>query len=139
MSGNAIIAHDEKITPETLIKAINDAGLKATREGEKSDEDAQQRQKKRLVSVSISGAFTLLGVLVHWTHFAPKSAAIALFLVPSSPAVGSLRPRRSRQHDASRPDMHLLMTIAVLGAAGIGEWSEGAAAHDTILGFRTRT
>ena len=52
MSGNAIIAHDEKITPETLIKAINDAGLKVTREGEKSDEDAQQRQKKRLVSVS---------------------------------------------------------------------------------------
>ena len=110
MSGNAIIAHDEKITPETLIKAINDAELKATREGEKSDEDAQQRQKKRLVSVSISGAFTLLGVLVHWTHFAPKSAAIALFLVAiisggwfiapkAVTAARRLAPRHAPAHD----------------------------------------
>ena len=139
MSGNAIIAHDEKITPETLIKAINDAGLKATREGEKSDEDAQQRQKKRLVSVSISGAFTLLGVLVHWTHFAPKSAAIALFLVAIISGGWFIAPKAVTAARRLAPDMHLLMTIAVLGAAGIGEWSEGAAAHDTILGFRTRT
>jgi Zn2+/Cd2+-exporting ATPase len=136
MSGNAIIAHDEKITPETLIKAINDAGLKATREGEKSDEDAQQRQKKRLVSVSISGAFTLLGVLVHWTHFAPKSAAIALFLVAIISGGWFIAPKAVTAARRLAPDMHLLMTIAVLGAAGIGEWSEGAAAHDTILGFR---
>ena len=79
MSGKAIIAHDETITPEVLIKVIGDAGLKAIREGEKAGDEAQQRQKQRLLSVSISGAFTLLGLLVHWTHFAPESVAIALF------------------------------------------------------------
>ena len=61
MSGKAIIAHDETITPEVLIKAIGDAGLKAIREGEKTGDQSQQRQKERLLSVSISGAFTLLG------------------------------------------------------------------------------
>jgi Zn2+/Cd2+-exporting ATPase len=33
LSGKAIIAHDETITPEVLIKVIGDAGLKAIREG----------------------------------------------------------------------------------------------------------
>src|ERR1700751_5818869 len=65
MSGKAIIAHDETITPEVLIKVIGDAGLKAIREGEKAGDEAQQRQKQRLLSVSISGAFTLLGLLMH--------------------------------------------------------------------------
>jgi Cd2+/Zn2+-exporting ATPase len=81
MSGKAIIVHDESITPEALIKSIDDAGLKATREGEKSSDGAQKGQKQRLVSVTISGAFTLLGLLVHWTHSAPESAALGCFLV----------------------------------------------------------
>ena len=59
---------------------IGDAGLKAIREGEKVGDEAQQRQKQRLLSVSISGVFTLLGLLVHWAHFAPESVTIALFL-----------------------------------------------------------
>ncbi len=48
MSGKAIIAHDKSVAPEALIKAIGGAGLKATREGEKSDDDAYQAQKQRL-------------------------------------------------------------------------------------------
>ena len=63
VSGKAIIAHDETITPEVLIKVIGDAGLKAIREGEKVGDEAQERQKQRLLSVSISGLFTLLGLL----------------------------------------------------------------------------
>src|ERR1700726_2563056 len=81
MSGKAIIAHDETITPDVLIKMIGDAGLKAIREGEKAGDEAQQRQKQRLLSVSISGAFTLLGLLMHWTHSAPQSVTLGCFLV----------------------------------------------------------
>ena len=40
MSGKAIIAHDETITPELLIKVIGDAGLEAIREGEKAGDEA---------------------------------------------------------------------------------------------------
>ena len=127
MSGKTIIAHDEKITPEALIKIINETGLKATREGEKSGEDTQQRQKQRLISVSFSGAFTLLGLLVHWTHFAPESIAIALFLMAIISGGWFIAPKAVTAARRLAPDMNLLMTIAVLGAAGIGEWSEGAA------------
>ena len=127
MSGKAIIAHDETITPEVLIKAIGDAGLKAIREGEKAGDEAQQRQKQRLLSVSISGVFTLLGLLVHWAHFAPESVTIALFLAAIISGGWFIAPKAVAAARRLAPDMNLLMTIAVLGAAGIGAWSEGAA------------
>ena len=50
MSGKAIIAHDETITPEVLIKVIGDAGLKAIREGEKAgDEDAAEAKTETFI------------------------------------------------------------------------------------------
>jgi Cd2+/Zn2+-exporting ATPase len=49
MSGKAIIAHDETITPEVLIKVIGGAGLKAIREGEKAGDEAQQRQTETFI------------------------------------------------------------------------------------------
>jgi Cd2+/Zn2+-exporting ATPase len=127
MSGKAIIVHDESITPEVLIKLIDGAGLKATREGEKSSDGAQMGQKQRLVSVTISGAFTLLGLLVHWTHSAPESVTIALFIAAIISGGWFIAPKAIAAGRRSALDMNLLMTIAVLGAAGIGEWSEGAA------------
>jgi Zn2+/Cd2+-exporting ATPase len=127
MSGKAIIAHDETITPEVLIKVIGDRGLKAVREGEKAGDEAQQRQKQRLLSVSISGAFTLFGLLIHWTHFAPKSVALGCFLTAIISGGWFIAPKAVAAARRLAPDMNLLMTIAVLGAVGIGEWSEGAA------------
>jgi Zn2+/Cd2+-exporting ATPase len=127
MSGKAIIAHDETITPEVLTKVIGDAGLKAIREGEKAGDEAQQRQKQRLLSVSTSGAFTLLGLLMHWTHSAPPSVALGCFLVAIISGGWFIAPKALAAARRLAPDMNLLMTIAVLGAAGIGEWSEGAA------------
>jgi Zn2+/Cd2+-exporting ATPase len=127
MSGKAIIAHDESVAPEALIKAIGGVGLKATREGEKSRDEAQQSQKQRLVSVGISGAFTLFGLLIQWTHFAPKSMALGCFLVAIVSGGWFIAPKAIAAARRLAPDMNLLMTIAVLGAVSIGEWSEGAA------------
>jgi Zn2+/Cd2+-exporting ATPase len=127
ISGKAIIAHDETITPEVLIKVIGDAGLKAIREGEKAGDEAQQRQKQRLVSVGISGAFTFFGLLIHWAHFAPEFVALGCFLVAIISGGWFIALKAVAAARRFAPDMNLLMTIAVLGAAGIGEWSEGAA------------
>jgi Cd2+/Zn2+-exporting ATPase len=127
MSGKAIIAHDETITPEALIKVIGEAGLRATREGEKSDDGAHQAQKRRLVSVSISGVFTLLGLLAQWAHSSPELVALGCFLVAIISGGWFIAPKAVAAARRLAPDMNLLMTIAVLGAVGIGEWSEGAA------------
>jgi copper chaperone CopZ len=61
MSGKAIIAHDESVAPEALIKAIGGAGLKATREGEKSADDVHRR-KERDSFPSASRAHSLFSV-----------------------------------------------------------------------------
>jgi Zn2+/Cd2+-exporting ATPase len=127
MSGKASVSHDESVTPEELIKAIGAIGLKATREAEKLSSDSQQRQKQRLVSVCVSGAFTLFGLLMQWTHFGPKSAALGCFLVAIISGGWFIAPKAIAAARRFAPDMNLLMTIAVVGAAGIGEWSEGAA------------
>ena len=100
---------------------------KAILEGEKAGDEAQQRQKRRLLSVSISGVFTLLGLLVHWAHLAPESVTIALFLAAIISGGWFIAPKAVAAARRLAPDMNLLMTIAVLGAAGIGAWSEGAA------------
>jgi Cd2+/Zn2+-exporting ATPase len=126
MSGKAIIAHDESTTPEALIKAIGTVGLKAMREGEKSDDSAHQAQKQSFLSVSISGALTLLGLLVHWTHLAPEPVAVGLFVAAIISGGWFIAPKAVAAARRLAPDMNLLMTIAVLGAGGIGEWSEGA-------------
>jgi Cd2+/Zn2+-exporting ATPase len=127
MSGKAIIAHDETITPDVLIKVIGEAGVKAIREGEKAGDKAQQRQKQRLLSVSISGVLTVLCLLAHWAHFAPESVTIALFLATIISGGWFIAPKAVAAARRLSPDVNLLMAIAVVGAAGIGEWSEGAA------------
>jgi Zn2+/Cd2+-exporting ATPase len=103
------------------------AGLKALREGEKAGDETQQRQKQRLVSVGISGACTFLGLLMHWTHFSPEFVGLGCFLVAIISGCWFIVPKAIVAVRRFAPDMNLLMTIAVLGAAGIGQWSEGAA------------
>jgi Cd2+/Zn2+-exporting ATPase len=64
---------------------------------------------------------------MHWAHSAPPSVALGCFLVAIISGGWFVAPKALAAARRLAPDMNLLMTIAVLGAAGIGEWSEGAA------------
>ncbi|PTX91894.1 cadmium-translocating P-type ATPase [Verrucomicrobia bacterium LW23] len=130
MGGKVTVNHDDSVDEAGLIKAISKAGLTASpanKTGGDDDADLERSRYYRQMAVWISGALTGIGLVLQWTSVAPAwvadsaffAAIIAggWFIVPK--AIGALR-RFSL-------DMNVLMTVAVIGAVIIQEYSEGAA------------
>src|SRR4029077_5948576 len=120
-----IVTHGPEVSPEALIAAIKREGLEATIGKQKQEGLSTAQQRLHRMTVVLSVLFLGAGLILSWAGakpFATILEALSMiaggwFIVPQ--AVAALR-RRSL-------DMNILMTIAVLGAAGIGEWGEGAA------------
>jgi len=76
------------------------------------------------VSVAVSGALIVVGWLLGWlSSEVPSVIAYGLAII----AGGTITWRRAATSLMARTlDMNVLMTIAVSGAAAIGEWGEGA-------------
>ncbi len=130
------------VADDLIIKAVNSTGMKAALFVEQEAADARAKQHRRLGTFTIaSGIFWLTAILVQATLFFLSTASINVFsifeAVPSGPVevlymlaiVAGLRlvvPKGWYALKTFRPDMNLLMLVAVFGAIGIGEWFEGA-------------
>jgi Cd2+/Zn2+-exporting ATPase len=129
MAGTATIAHDQRVTPEQLIQAIGTAGLKAStmERSEAGDEHSGDASRVHLILVIISGVFTGVSLLFQWQNlFAPygKAAAAVMGILAGG---WFIFPKAIRALRHVSLDMNVLMSVAVIGAAAIGEWTEGAA------------
>lgn len=129
MAGTATIAHDQRVTPEQLIQAIGTAGLKAsTMDGNQAgDEHSGDASRVHLILVIISGIFTGVALLFHWQNlFDPygKAAAAVVAIIAGG---WFIFPKAIRALRHLSLDMNVLMSVAVIGAAWIGEWTEAAA------------
>ncbi|MDX1929260.1 MAG: heavy metal translocating P-type ATPase [Pirellulaceae bacterium] len=88
-------------------------------------------RNQRTILTATSGVAGLSGFLVE-TFLAEGSAGWAnvfakiLYTVSTLAGCGIVFPKAWRSLVSMRPDMNLLMTVAVFGAMLIGEWSEGA-------------
>jgi Zn2+/Cd2+-exporting ATPase len=129
MGGTVAVAHDRTVTTEQLIKALSNAGLKASSDAPKSGETkaASGGQRGRLLSVIASGLFTGLGLILQWTDAGPSIFRITGFIAAIVAGGWFIVPKAIRAVRRLSLDMNVLMTVAVLGAAAIGEWSEAAA------------
>ena len=127
LAGKATISHDASVMPEALIKAIAAEGLKATAAKIAEGEASEEMQRPRLISVLISGACTGLGLLIRWRAGEDELLTVALFAAAIVSGGWFILPKAIRAVRRFALDMNVLMTVAVAGAAVIGEWSEGAA------------
>ena len=128
MAGKVTIAHEKTLSTNDLIEAVGRAGLKAkaVSEGE-SEETSESAQRARLVAVGISGVFTGIGLLLQWQKIGGTYFSLTAFIVAIVAGGWFVLPKALRSLRQWSLDMNVLMTVAVIGAAVIGEWSEGAA------------
>lgn len=133
------------VTPEAVLQAVRKTGMEAEVWQESSSSRAEQRflgRRGRALLTTASGLFTGAGFFVHAVLAGGVGAAIgsegmglAHHVPPASQILYGLGvlsgiwlvlPKAWFALRRLRPDMNLLMTIAVIGAVAIGEWFEAS-------------
>lgn len=127
MAGKVTIAHEKKLSTADLIRAVGKAGLKARTVAGEHEEASGSAQRARIIAVGVSGMFTGIGLLMQWQKIAEPYGRIAAFAIAIIAGGWFILPKALRAVRQLSLDMNVLMTVAVVGAALIGEWSEGAA------------
>lgn len=119
-----------------VLAAIERTGLKAEPwdDANSERESSFWSQHRRTMLTIVSGVFGVTGLVTQLmlsggTSVAGESlplAAVSLYVVGIIAGLSLVLPKAWRSALSLRPDMNLLMTVAVVGAVLIGEWFEGA-------------
>ncbi len=125
-AGKLTVTHH---TDESLIlEAIKKAGYQAV----KVDKNLKQPlpeflwwQNRRTQATIISGILLIIATVADWSG-APESLVIPLYILTA--VIGGYQAAKSGFYSLRvlSLDMNFLMTAAIVGAAAIGEWNEGA-------------
>ena len=129
---------------ESVVRAVERAGMRAevwTDTAQAPGRGRSSMRDGRTVAMVCSGVLLLAGFTGHAilagiraalglseasaTHAVPV-LAIALYALAIASGAWFILPKAWAAGRRLRPDMNLLMTVAVLGAAGIGDWFEAA-------------
>jgi Cd2+/Zn2+-exporting ATPase len=142
LQGTISVAYDEeKVSAQDIMRAAERAGLKAEivtprQEGDpappaQEPSPSPHRMPTMLSAAALAGgvaAQAMLagpGSLLEGAETAPLFAQL-LYLSSAVAGLWRVAPKAWSAARRLRPDMNLLMTIAVIGAIGIGEWIEAA-------------
>ncbi|WP_417850244.1 heavy metal translocating P-type ATPase [Thalassoglobus sp.] len=132
LNGKLVVERPAEVSEADILSAIERTGLKAEPWQDKSqsrDDLSFWQRHQRLVLTAVSGVCGLAGLVVQLV--AGESAvvpvtAIALYSTGIAAGLLMVLPKAWRSLVSLRPDMNLLMSVAVVGAVLIGEWFEGA-------------
>lgn len=114
------------VTVEDIEKAGAFDGIKVAPLKQRKQETTPFFKRKENVVTAISFLFLVIGIVVSFMYEETHPLAIGLFVIAI--VVGGYDMFKSGLLNLSRFyfDMKTLMTIAIIGAAIIGEWREGA-------------
>lgn len=123
-----------KVRADDVLRAVARTGLAAevwTPEGEMDvAQQARTLDRRRAIATIVSGLFGLAGLLLSLLSAsqgeAVPRAAVVCYLIGIVAGLWLVAPKAWRSASTLRPDMNLLMSVAVVGAVLIGEWFEGA-------------
>ncbi|MFC3070442.1 heavy metal translocating P-type ATPase [Phenylobacterium soli] len=131
-----------QIPDEAIIRAVRATGMAATPWTATRPDGGDADRRRQEVCTIGSGALVLLGMALHVWSSADFASALRLFIEHAGeptpwPEIAAyltaillggwyVAPKALYAARRLRPDMNLLMVIAVAGAAGIGEWFEAA-------------
>ncbi len=138
LNGRMTVAADAPVSPDEVRAAVARAGMRAEPwRDAKAAADFWERNR-RTVLTAASGGLLLLGLAAHaalagvraafledaggW----PPTVAVALYALSVLAGVWTVLPKAWIAARRFRPDMNLLMIVAVCGAVGIGQWVEAA-------------
>jgi len=140
----AVTYDPSKTAPDTFSAVVAAAGMKAIPWEQRTEQqvDSFWQQRGRLIMACVSAALLASGFFTHWfLHGSIIDALVAgdggqghifpiasILLYVSSIITGAwfVVPKAVLSVRKFRPDMNLLMMVAVIGAVAIGEWFEAA-------------
>lgn len=131
----------DDLQSEEVVAAVGRTGMRAepwSRDRASAKDGGLWSRHGRMLTTVVSGVFLALGFL--WSahtgagilgafRYDLPPASKALYLAAALSAGWFVFPRAWFALRRFSPDMNLLMTVAALGAIGIGEWFEAAAVY----------
>ncbi|MFQ6116451.1 MAG: cation transporter, partial [bacterium] len=114
-----------QLTEQKIIRSLREIGFEAVPEGKEKTVTSFWGKHKRLILTIISGLFTTAGIIHNQLHV-PDSFTIPLYLVAILSGGFYVARKGLLAVKNLSLDINFLMTLAVVGAAIIGEWDEGA-------------
>ncbi|MEE9200622.1 MAG: heavy metal translocating P-type ATPase [Candidatus Brocadiales bacterium] len=112
-----------------IIRAIKETGMSASMKGPGAaagrEEEGNRHKRRQLILTGLSGFFVVSGLFLSFKGFSGNITILpyAAAILTGGPYIALKGLRAARAFDL---DINFLMTVAVIGAAAIGEWGEGA-------------
>ena len=144
LNGRMTVADEASdVAEETIIAAVAGTGMSAARwTGDAGKDEDHSHRRQQILFTAGSGLLVLAGFVLHvifaggfmraWelfgTHAGHSASWPEILAYVAAAALGARFVVVKAWYAARnlRPDMHLLMTVAVIGAMIIGEWFEAA-------------
>jgi len=113
------------ITSAEVKRALGTIGMRAGAENESQSPSTFWQRRGRRTMAAISGICLAVGVALEWLALT-EEIAVPLYATSAIAGGWFVAPRAWRSLRHRTLDMNFLMVVAAIGAAGIGEWAEGA-------------